>query len=117
MPNYAFTRLQNLPIVENNSIIDGWNLTQKEPNTSIFIGNTGLTFIRCNLINCSVPIGSIIEDCLVGNISFCSNEHPEWVAKGLTECVENCSHVTSVDTITIDGVVVDTIYHYSDKVV
>ena len=35
----------------------------------------------------------------------------------IDKCTENCDHVVDTDTIKIDGVLIDTVYHYADKVV
>ena len=116
MPNYAFTFKTGLPSVNNGHVFEGCNLTQKDPHTKIYEGVTGLIFRKCNLMNCDVPADATIEDCLQIHKSFCSNLHPEWIDKGLVVCPENCSHVVDTDTITIDGLVVDTVYHYEDTI-
>lgn len=114
MNNYAFTRGNDLPVIEDGHVFEYVNFTQAQPHTKIFEGVTGLTFRKCNLMNCDVPVGAIVEDCLRIHKSLCANLHPRWVKKGLAECVENCSHVTEIDVITIDGVKVDTVYHRKD---
>jgi len=96
---------------ESGDTIEEWNLVQREPNTAICSGLTGLTFIRCNLINCSVPGDSVIEHCLHVQKDFCVHLHPDW---GLDAEAENCPHVVDTDEITMDSVVLDTIYHYED---
>jgi hypothetical protein len=115
MPNYAFTTGKAFPDAENGKVFVNTNFHQREPHTPIFVGKTGLTFRNCNLINCDVPADSVIESGIRCHIEYCSNLHPEWVAKGLSACEENCSHVTATDSITIDSVVVDTVYHYADR--
>lgn len=116
MANYSWNKTSvDLPVPENGTIFSDTIFTRKEPHTPIFTGVTGLVFRDCNLTNCDLPEDAIVEGGIHCHISFCSHEHPKWIDKGLTQCVANCSHVTSVDTITIDGVVVDTIYHHSDK--
>jgi len=115
MANYSFTSNKPLPEVENGHTFEMCNFTQLEPHTKIFEGITGLTFIKCNLTNCDVP-----EDAeLIGsqNIHFewCSNAHPWLAERGFVNCEENCSHVIDSDTVTIDGITVDTIYHYKNK--
>lgn len=114
MPNYAWTTGKDLP---EGTTFEHTNFHRMEPHTAIFTGRTGMTFRNCNLLNCDLPEGSTVEGGLRGHISHCSHVHPEWVAKGLTECATECDHLVSTDEITIDGVVVDTIYHYVDKAV
>ena len=100
--------------IESGDTFYHCNWSQHTPNTAICIGKTGLTFEGCMLTNCNVPQDAELIDCKEIQISRCSNLHPEFVERGLTECVENCSHVIDTDTVEIDGVVVDTIYHYKD---
>lgn len=111
MPNYAF---KPLPDCENGHRFEQENFTRLEPNTPAFAGKTGLTFVECNLTNCVPPADSVYIRCKPYNISFCTNAWPKLINKGLSPCVENCSHGTA-DTITIDGVVVSTFYTYEHK--
>lgn len=114
MGNYSF-KTTGLP-EPVNGVIEGHNFTQGAPHTAIYAGQTGLTFRNCNLLNCDVPDGSIIEGCLKCHVSFCSHTHPEWLALGyISECATDCTHKTTTDTITIDGVSVDTHINYEDK--
>ena len=113
MANYKFV---SLPDVPNDSVFERSNFMRGVPHTSIFSGKTGLVFRNCNLTNCELPVGTITEDCLKTHVSFCSHLHPEWLEKGyILECASDCTHRTVVDTVTIDGVVVDTNYTYEDK--
>jgi hypothetical protein len=114
MANYSFRR--SLPTAANGQTFERCNFAQLEPNTAIFTGVTGLTFKRCNLVNCTVPGDATVEDCNQSSVDRCTNLDASLVDKGQTACVENCRHVTEVDTITIDGVVVDTVYHYKDTI-
>lgn len=114
MANYSF-KTTNLP-EPIDGVIERHNFTQGTPHTKIYEGYSGLTFRMCNLLNCDVPAGSIIEDCLRLHVSYCSHLYPEWLAEGyISECAENCEHVTHIDNVTIDGVVVDQNYSYEDK--
>lgn len=100
---------------QDGDIFDSCNIAQLYPNTKICDGKSGLTFQGCNLLNCSVPGDSIIMDCLTVQKNFCSHIHPGF---GLSpECVDNCSHVADTDEVLIDGVLIDTIYHYEDTIV
>ncbi len=114
MPNYAFTTGRPLPSVSNGHTFNMVNFTQVSPHTIIFSGITGLTFTKCNLTNCDVPVNATIIDSPNRHREFCANIHPRWTEKGLPIEVENCNHVVDTDVITIDGVVVDTVYHYLD---
>jgi len=97
-------------------VVEGHNFTQGTPHTAIYAGQTGLTFRSCNLLNCDMPADAVIVDCLYpAYTSFCSHLHPRWAEKGyIATCVESCSHVAHVDTVTIDGVAVDTNRSYAD---
>lgn len=123
MPNFAFTRGLGLPNIPQGGVFEGYNFTQAKPHTKIFVGRTGLTFKGCNLVNCDVPIGSVIIDCLHIHKEFCSNKHPKWVAKGINKCVDNCSHyVESITDKEYDkktGVLLkeDVVKVYEDKLV
>jgi hypothetical protein len=116
MGNYSF-KTTGLP-EPVNGVVEGHNFTQGVPHTAIYAGQTGLTFRNCNLMNCDVPVGSIVEHGLRSQVSFCSHLHDRWLEKGhISECAADCSHRTGVDTVTIDGVAVHTNYTYEDKVV
>ena len=116
MANYSF-KTTGLP-EPINGVVEGHNLAQAVPHTAIYAGQLGLTFRKCNLMNCDVPQGSILDDCNTGHTSYCSHVHPKLLTLGiLSACVANCSHVITTDTITIDGQLVDTVYTYEDKAV
>src|SRR5574343_1021719 len=110
MANYAFTTGRPLPEAQNGEVFESINFTQMLPHTKIFEGVQGLIFRKCNLINCDVPIGAVVESCLVAHIDFCTNVNPKFIDKGYPACSENCSHVTGTDEVRIDGVLVETIY-------
>lgn len=61
----SFKRKSLLPInvIEfNNSEIVGSSFYQEEPYTDVFPNNiNGTRFIRCNLDNCNIPSGAIVE--------------------------------------------------------
>lgn len=114
MGNYSFASDNPIPDVANGHVFEGDNFIQQFPNTAIFSGKTGLKFINCNLTNCSLPSDAIVEGTFLKQRSFCSHVHPRW---GLTECIEDCEHVVDTDEIIIDGITVDTIYHYADTAV
>jgi hypothetical protein len=116
MANYSLG-IKPLPTVENGHVFTGDNFLQLQPHTKIFEGVTGLKFINCNLTNCDIPADAICEGCSPRHAEWCSHLHEHFVDHGLVACAANCSHVTSVDTVTIDGVVVDTTYTYADKAV
>lgn len=102
--------------IEDGDIFIGCNLIQIVPHTAICAGITGLTFTGCNLTNGDVPGDAIVEDCggYGRHKSRCSHLHPEMVDKGLAVCADNCSHVVDTDEVYVDGVLVDTTYHYMD---
>ena len=115
MANYTF-QINPIPDVANGHTFTGDNFLQMSAHTKILEGKTGLTFINCNLTNCDIPVDAT-TNIQPRHASFCSNLHPNWVARGLQTCAVNCEHVTSTDKVTVDGVLVDTVYHYSDKAV
>lgn len=118
MPNFAWTTGKALPAAVNGQTFERYNFAQKVAHTSIFAGVTGLTFRGCNLTNCDVPAGSVVVDCNVGQMEYCANANPALVERGLLAAeAENCTHVTGTDVIQVTGVTVETVYHYSDKVV
>lgn len=113
MANYSF---KNPPDVPDGTTIAGFNLTQAVPHTKIYKSKIGLIFRNCNLINCDIPSGSVIEHCIQLQISFCSWVHPGWYEMGyISLCPVDCSHRTTVDIITIDGLVVTNNNIYEDK--
>lgn len=116
MANYSLG-IKPLPDIENGHTFTGDNFLQLNAHTKIFEGKIGLTFINCNLTNCDPPPDSVFIGIRPKQASFCSHVHPSWIERGLPECIESCEHVIDTDEITIDGVVVDTVYHYSDKAV
>ncbi len=97
--------------VPDGSVITGGNFSQLQPNTAIMVGKT-LTIRGGNFSNVKTDANWTIEGGNFSQISRCTNIASWLVAKGLTPCIENCPHVVDVDTVTIDGVVVDTTYHY-----
>jgi len=113
MQNYCYKK-GVLPSVSNGAVLDRYNLEQLNPHTKIFEGVTGLVFRNCRLINCDLPADAVKESCTNYHVERCYHLHPD---DGLTPEVDNCPHVVEVDTITIDGQVVDTVYHRQDKVV
>ena len=114
MANYSFKTTGLPEPIEN--VVEGHNFTQGTPHTPIYAGYTGLTFRNCNLLNCDVPAGSVIEHCNRSQVSFCSHLHTEWLTPGyISACAANCTHLTVTDTVTIDSVAVDTNYSYEDK--
>lgn len=115
MANYCF-KTTGLP-EPVDGVVEDCNFSQAYPYTPIYTGYSGLTFRRCNLCNCTVPSDSIIDDCGLAQMSWCSHVLPEFAAMGhIAECPTVCEHVVNTDTVTIDGVVVDTIYTYENGV-
>ena len=93
MANYAFTTGKDLPTVKDGHTFEMCNFTQAVPNTEIFKGVTSLTFKKCNLVNCKIPADAVKINSLNIQKEFCSNEHPDWIEKGLPDCgSETCKH-------------------------
>jgi hypothetical protein len=112
--NYSMDKISNLAAVISNgdTVVDA-NLSQLMPNTTILAGFSGLTFVKCNLTNCTVPGDSVIDQCNETQIDRCYHLHPDW---GLDVEVNNCAHVVKIDTITIDGNLISTEYHRKDTI-
>lgn len=106
--NYAFQD----PECENGDEFHNCNIIQKQPNTEICAGKTGLRFVDCNLINCKLPSDAVFEGHpIIVQKSFCYHLHPRW---NLPTEPEDCPHVVDADEVTIDGQVVGIIYHRKD---
>ena len=116
--NFSYSKLDNLS-AENGDEFIGCNFSQANPHTDICEGVTGLTFRDCNLCNCDVPQDAECIGCTPRHISRCTNieYHASIVDLIDHTCDEDCEHVVDTDTVTIDGVVVDTIYYYEDTAV
>ena len=103
--NFSGPRIADFAPVDGD-VVDGCNFTQPVPWTPIAVGLSGLTFRNCNLVNCSPPADSVVESCNRVQIS----RHTE-------ACPVDCEHLVSSEDIIVDGVVVDTLRQYEDKVV
>jgi hypothetical protein len=99
--------------IPDGSVIAGGNFSQHTPDTPIMVGKT-LTIQGGNFVNVRKDPHWTIEGANWTQKNRCSHRHPTWVQHGLAECAENCSHVIDIDTVTIDGVLVDRVYHYKD---
>ena len=106
--NWSFQQ----PPINDNDIIDQCNCSQKYPDTLIGTGKTGLKFIESNLVNCSLPAGSQVDECNNAQVDFCYWLNPEM---NLPVEVENCRHVVDINTIDVDGET-QTIYDREDTV-
>lgn len=102
--------------IPDGSVINGGNFSQLVPNTEILVGKT-LTINGGNFTNVKPQATWTINRPTWTQKSFCSHLHPEWIALGMTECAENCSHVVSSEDIVVGGQVIDTVYTYQDTVV
>ena len=115
MANYSLG-IKPLPKAVDDQTFTGDNFLQLLPHTKIFEGVKGLRFVNCNLTNCDIPADAE-TNIQIQHVEWCSHLHEHFVKWGLSECAENCEHVADTDKITVDGVVIDTVYHYSDKAV
>ena len=114
MANYSLG-IKPIPDVEDGHTFTGDNFLQLLPHTKILEGKKGIKFINCNLTNCDIPEDAVSNLGKPQHIEWCSHLRPDFVTRGLKECVENCAHMVSVEKITIDGQVVDTVYQYEHK--
>lgn len=117
--NFSRSHINELTAQNGDSFIR-CNFSQSVPNTVILSGITGITFEKCNLMNCSIPGDATKVDCLHAQKSLCSHLHPNRLAAGeITECNEDCEHVDDDNSvqITINGGNPMTYYKYKDLVV
>ncbi len=115
--NFCRSKISKV-IPVSGDVFEKCNFSRSVPHTEIFKNISGLTFNGCNLFNCDLPSGAVRTGGLHFHKDLCSHIHKNRLLLGeIGECEESCSHVVGTDTITIDGVLVDTIYHYEDTVV
>ncbi len=114
--NYSLRDPENddpCPFQDGDTIERG-NFFQHTPDTPIMAGIENLIITGGNWTNVrkqptwSTPGGNWTQ------VSLCAHIRPELVPFGLPAEVENCSHVVDIDTVHIDGQLVDTIYHRED---
>jgi len=113
MANYSFTDPGDA--IADDSVINAGNFTQMYPDTPI-MADKPLVINGGNFTNVRKDAAWTINGGNWTQVSRCSHLHPELVARGLTECALECDHLTGTDSVTIDGVLVDTIYHYEETV-
>ena len=113
MANYSFQD----PIADfkNGDVITAGNFTQLIPETEIMKGLT-LTISGGNFTNVKQQPEWTVTGGNWTQISRCSHLHPEWIAVGLSECANECQHMTHKDEIFMNSVLIDTIYTYEDTV-
>lgn len=109
MANYSFQD----PDIPDGSVINEGNFSQLAPDTAIMVGKT-LTINNGNFTNVRQQPEWTINGGNWTQKSFCSHLHPAWIALGLPDDVTECSHMISKEDISIDSVVIDTIYVYED---
>jgi hypothetical protein len=114
MANYSFT--DPTEFFNDGAVITQGNFSQLYPDTPIMVGKR-LTIKSGNFVNCRKDPNWIIEGGNFVQISRCSHVNPEFVARGLTECVLDCVHKTGEDTIQVAGVTVETVRRYEDTVI
>lgn len=98
-------------IPDGSTIISG-NFSQLQPDTPIMVGKP-LTILGGNFTNVRQDAAWNVQGGNWAQISRCGHLHPDW---GLDAEVDNCSHVVDTDEVTIDGELIDTIYHREDTV-
>lgn len=102
-------------LIANGDIFEKCNFSQCIPHTDICVGYDNLTFTDCNLMNCDVPAGSVVNGGLTIQKELCANLHPDLVDQEILIAEsENCDHVVDVDEIYIDDELIDVIYYYKD---
>ena len=86
--NYSFRE----PPFKDGDVVTGGNYSQLNPNTEICKSVTNLTILGGNFCNCKPQLTWTVTGGNFCQKSFCSHEHPEWIARGLHECAEDCIH-------------------------
>lgn len=112
MANYSFQD----PDLPDDSTINMGNFSQFAPNTEIMKGKT-LTINGGNFTNVKKQPEWTVTGGNWTQLDFCSHLHKDWNPHGLFECEIECSHMTDKDIVTIDGIVIDTIYQYEDTLI
>lgn len=93
--------------------IENMNFSQHQPYTVLTAyAGQAVTFRNCNMVNVAIDPAWTVESCNTAQISRCAHLHPDW---DLPAEPDNCPHVTDIDEITIDGMVVETIYQREDQ--
>jgi len=65
--------------IPNNVVIYGSCFSQEIVDRNIFRDDmTGVTFIKCNLDNCFIPVGNVVVDCWQRKFS-CQNDGNDWI--------------------------------------
>jgi hypothetical protein len=111
MANYSFQD----PDLPDGSVINSGNFTQLAPNTEIMVGKV-ITINGGNFTNVKKDPNWIVNGGNWTQINRCSHNWPDYIQHGLAECGDECEHMISKEEITIDGVLVDTLYTYEDGV-
>jgi hypothetical protein len=114
MANYSFTDPKDQ--IKDSTVIESGNFTQLLPDTPIMVDKP-LEINGGNWTNVRKDPAWKINGGNWTQISRCSHNHPELVKRGLKECAEQCEHLTDTDEVWIDGVLIDTIRHYEDKLI
>jgi len=96
--------------IPDGSIINGGNFSQHTPET-VIMADKPLIINGGNFVNVAKDPAWTVNGGNWTQISRCSHLHPGWVAKGLSECAEDCDHVVSSETV-----LGETIYEYKDTV-
>ena len=100
--------------VPDGATIEGGNFSQLTPGTEILSGKT-LTINGGNWTNVAQDPAWTVNGGNWTQVSRCAHLHPNWVAKGLpADHPDDCEHVVDTDEVWIDGMLVETIYHYRD---
>ena len=107
--NFSFTD----PVIASGETINSGNFTQLFPNTEILVG-VDLVINGGNWTNVKPQPNWVINGGNWSQISRCSHVSPKLVDRGLPVCADNCAHVVDTDEIWIDGVLIDTVYHYEE---
>lgn len=111
MANYSFQDPGDE--IPGGAVINRGNFTQLLPGTEILVGKQ-LTINGGNWTNVKRQPGWTVTGGNWTQADRCSHLNPKLVERGLPRCADECRHTTEKEEITVDGVLVDTIYTYGD---
>jgi len=86
--NWSFMQ----PPLAEGDVLENCNLAQLRPDTSLAATIQDLTFLNCNCVNVRPQRNWLIVGGNWCQKTFCTNEHPELIARGLKACGEDCAH-------------------------
>lgn len=113
--DFKLKNFVNFIDLKSGDIVSDETFIQMYPDTDVYVGQSGVTFKNCEIVNVKFPDKVVCENCDIKNVSFCSHLHPEY---GIDKCKTVCDHVVRIiPPISIDGkIVVEKTYEYKDLI-